>query len=74
MNYFFLYESVWYIYDGVNLYHNPYKTILKKVLSKKGLKFIGGIMIPYTYNLLKSKKEIKEIELDDLDDNKIKYV
>ena len=70
MNYFFLYESVWYIYDGVNLYHNPYKTILKKVISKKGLKIIGGFILPYTYTLWKTKKEIKDIELDNFNDIK----
>ncbi len=70
MNYFFLYESVWYIYDGVNLYHNPYKTILKKVISKKGLKIIGGFILPYTYTLWKTKKEIKDIEFDNFNDIK----
>jgi len=67
MNYFYIYDGIWYVYD---LYNNPYKTILKRTMTRKVLKYVSYTVLPYTYKLIKGKNnKIKDIEMD-----KIKYV
>jgi len=76
MNYYNIYNYSWYIVDGIKFYINPYGYIYDKVFCKETLKQICIITHPYTkdYILSKLAREIKEVELDNINKDIIKHV
>ena len=76
MNYHHIYNYGWYVVDAVKIYINPYGYIYEKVFCKETLKQACIITYPYTkdYILSKMAREIKEVELDNINKDKIKHV
>ena len=76
MNYYSMYNYGWYIVDAVKIYINPYGYIYNKVFCKETLKQVCIITHPYTkdYILSKMAREIKEVELDNINKDTIKHV
>jgi len=76
MNYYNIYNYGWYAVDGVKFYMNPYSFIYEKVFCKETLKQVCIITYPYTRDYLISKlaREVKDVELDDINKNLIKHV
>ena len=76
MNYYNMYNYGWYIVDGIKFYINPYSFIYEKIFCKETLKQCAVLTYPYTREFMISKlaREIKEVELDDINKDKIKHV
>jgi len=71
-----MYNYGWYIVDGIKFYINPYSFIYEKIFCKETLKQCAVLTYPYTREFMISKlaREIKEVELDDINKDKIKHV
>jgi len=76
MNYYQLYNYSWYIVDAVKIYINPYGYIYDKVFCKETLKQCAVLTYPYTkdYILSKLAREIKDVELENINKDIIEHV
>jgi len=76
MNYHNIYNYSWYLVDGIKFYINPYSYVCEKIFCKETLKQVCIITYPYTRDFVISKmaREIKEVELDNINKDIIKHV
>lgn len=62
MNYKYIENSLYYVYEISKLYYNPYYYLVNKVITKENINHAVKKVIPYVYQ--KTKPKIKPIEMD----------
>ena len=62
MNYKYIENSLYYVYEISKLYYNPYYYLVNKVITKENINHAVKKVIPYVYQ--KTKRHIKPIEMD----------
>lgn len=62
MNYNYIENSLYYVYECSKIYYNPYYYLVNKLITKENINHVVKKVIPYVYQ--KSKPDIKPIEMD----------